>query len=165
MRQALITLLTLTIVWSTASVVMAQVAKGPEQKSTTPATNSDTDQPGEVELALAEAKKRGEPVLNAGGDSSGEKGHGLPNHNGQAIRLPKPAYSSLARAAHVGGAVEVRVLIDFDGKVVAAQAVSGHPLLYAASVKAARGSEFKPMKLDGQPVKVTGVIRYNFVAQ
>lgn len=165
MRQTLITLLTLIVIWSTGSVAQAQAAKGAEQKSTTPATSSDTDQPGEVESALAEAKKKGELVLNAGPVKPGESASGILNHNGKAIRLPKPAYPPLARAAHAQGAVEVRVLIDFDGKVIAAQAVSGHPLLYAASVKAARESEFKPMKLDGQPVKVTGVIQYNFVAQ
>ena len=42
---------------------------------------------------------------------------------------------------------------------------SGHPLLYAACVKAARESVFTPTKLEGEAVKVTGVIQYNFVAQ
>jgi outer membrane biosynthesis protein TonB len=42
--------------------------------------------------------------------------------------------------------------------------VSGHPLLQAASVTAARQAKFEPMTLAGEPVKVTGVIQYNFVA-
>jgi len=42
--------------------------------------------------------------------------------------------------------------------------VSGHPLLRAAAVAAARGARFSPTKLSGQPVKVSGVITYNFVA-
>src|SRR6478609_1668373 len=138
MRQRLITVLTLMIVWSYASAVQAQAAKGSEQKSTTPATTSDTRQPNEVELALEEAKKKGETVLGVciekcGNDTDNaiegfEKGH--------AIALPKPAYPPLARAAHVSGTVEVRVLIGFDGKVIAATATSGHPLLHAACVKA-----------------------------
>jgi hypothetical protein len=38
-------------------------------------------------------------------------------------------------------------------------------LLQAAAVAAARASKFTPTKLSGQPVKVNGVIIYNFVAQ
>jgi periplasmic protein TonB len=85
--------------------------------------------------------------------------------NGKAISLPKPAYPPIARAAHASGTVVVQVLIDENGNVVSAHAVSGHPLLQAAAVGAAKSARFSPTKLSGQPVKVTGVIQYNFVAQ
>jgi protein TonB len=85
--------------------------------------------------------------------------------NGKAISLPKPAYPPIARAAHASGTVVVQVLIDENGSVVSAHAVSGHPLLQAVAVSAARQARFSPTKLSGQPVKVTGVIQYNFVAQ
>jgi len=85
--------------------------------------------------------------------------------NGKALELPIPAYPAIARAAHASGLVVVQVLIDEDGYVIAAQAVSGHPLLQAASVAAAREARFSPTRLAGQPVKVTGVIEYNYVAQ
>jgi protein TonB len=85
--------------------------------------------------------------------------------NGKAINLPKPPYPPIARAAHAAGTVVVQVLIDENGNVVSAHAVSGHPLLQAAAVAAARSAKFSPTKLSGQPVKVTGVIQYNFVAQ
>ena len=85
--------------------------------------------------------------------------------NGKAISLPKPAYPPIARAAHAAGTVVVQVLIDENGSVVSAHAVSGHPLLQAAAVGAAKQARFSPTKLSGQPVKVTGVIQYNFVAQ
>jgi protein TonB len=85
--------------------------------------------------------------------------------NGKAISLPKPSYPPIARAAHASGTVVVQVLIDENGNVVSAQAVSGHPLLTAVAVNAARQAKFSPTKLSGQPVKVTGVIQYNFVAQ
>jgi len=85
--------------------------------------------------------------------------------NGKAISLPKPAYPPIARAAHAAGTVVVQVLIDENGNVVSAHAVSGHPLLQAAAVGAARQAKFSPTKLSGQPVKVTGVIQYNFVSQ
>jgi periplasmic protein TonB len=85
--------------------------------------------------------------------------------NGKAISLPKPPYPQIARAAHAAGTVVVQVLIDENGNVVSAHAVSGHPLLQAVAVQAARQARFSPTKLSGQPVKVTGVIQYNFVAQ
>jgi len=85
--------------------------------------------------------------------------------NGKAISLPKPAYPPIAKAAHASGTVVVQVLIDENGNVVSAHAVSGHPLLQGAAVGAARQARFSPTKLSGQPVKVTGVIQYNFVAQ
>lgn len=85
--------------------------------------------------------------------------------NGKAISLPKPGYPPIARAARASGTVVVQVLIDENGNVVSAHAVSGHPLLQGAAVGAARQAKFSPTKLSGQPVKVTGVIQYNFVAQ
>jgi protein TonB len=85
--------------------------------------------------------------------------------NGKAISLPKPAYPPIARAAHASGTVVVQVLIDENGNVVSAHPVSGHPLLQAVAAAAARQAKFSPTKLSGQPVKVTGIIQYNFVAQ
>ena len=85
--------------------------------------------------------------------------------NGKAISLPKPSYPPIARQAHASGTVVVQVTIDENGSVISAHAVSGHPLLQAVAVAAARGARFSPTKLSGQPVKVTGVITYNFVAQ
>lgn len=85
--------------------------------------------------------------------------------NGKAVHLVTPPYPAIARSAHASGAVQVQVLIDENGSVISAHAVSGHPLLQAAAVAAARASRFTPTKLSGQPVKVNGVIIYNFVAQ
>jgi len=85
--------------------------------------------------------------------------------NGKATRLVQPAYPAIARAAHASGQVRVQVLVDENGNVVSATPVSGHPLLQSSAVAAARASKFSPTMLSGQPVKVTGVIVYNFVAQ
>ncbi len=83
--------------------------------------------------------------------------------NGSAISLPKPPYPAAARAVRASGAVNVQVLISENGSVMSANAVSGHPLLRQAAEQAARGAKFKPTLLSGQPVKVNGVIVYNFV--
>jgi protein TonB len=85
--------------------------------------------------------------------------------NGKAVRLVQPPYPPIARSAHASGQVNVQITIDENGNVISAHAVSGHPLLQGAAVAAARSSKFTPTKLSGQPVKVSGVIIYNFVAQ
>jgi TonB family protein len=85
--------------------------------------------------------------------------------NGKAISLPKPPYPPIAKAAKASGTVVVKVTVDENGNVVSASALSGHPLLQAVSVAAARNAKFSPTKLSGEPVKVTGVITYKFVAQ
>jgi len=85
--------------------------------------------------------------------------------NGKALELPKPAYPAIARAAHASGTVVVQVLIDEDGYVIAARAISGHPLLQAASVAAALEARFSPTTVAGKLVKVSGMIQYNFIAQ
>lgn len=85
--------------------------------------------------------------------------------NGKATRLVTPPYPAAAKAVRAAGAVNVQVSIDTSGNVVSASAVSGHPLLRAAAEAAARQSKFSPTMLSGQPVSVSGVIVYNFVAQ
>ena len=85
--------------------------------------------------------------------------------NGKALALPQPAYPPLARAAHVSGTVMVQVLIDEQGNVSAAHAVDGHPLLQSVCVAAAREAKFSPTLLEGEPVRVTGVIQYNFISR
>ncbi|MCA1557537.1 MAG: energy transducer TonB, partial [Acidobacteria bacterium] len=82
--------------------------------------------------------------------------------NGRAISLPKPAYPEDARARRITGTVVVQITFDEEGKVIKAYVVSGHPLLREAAKKAARQARFKPVILQGKPVKVTGVLTYNF---
>lgn len=85
--------------------------------------------------------------------------------NGEALSLPKPPYPPLARQMGIQGTVTVQVLIDETGKVVSAKAVSGNPALVTAAQRAAFGARFSPTLLDAQPMKVSGVITYNFVLQ
>ena len=84
---------------------------------------------------------------------------------GEATFLPKPAYPPIAKQMRAHGPVSVQVLIDETGKVISATAVSGNPTLLHAAEKAALQARFKPTRLSDQPVKVSGVITYNFVLQ
>lgn len=84
--------------------------------------------------------------------------------NGKAVSLPKPLYSVAARSFGASGVVNVEVLIDENGVVISARAVSGHSMLRLEAVKAAYQARFSPTFLSGKPVKVSGLLTYNFVA-
>jgi|GEM_PF-3528456 len=85
--------------------------------------------------------------------------------NGKATNKPQPVYPPIAAAARAQGVVVVQVTVDEEGHVISARAMSGHPLLQQAAVKAARQARFAPTRLEGKPVKVQGVITYNFVLE
>ena len=82
--------------------------------------------------------------------------------NGKALFLPKPPYPPDAIAKRVRGTVRVLVKIDENGKVTEATAKCGPYLLRGAAVIAAYSAEFSPTLLNGKPVKVVGIINYNF---
>jgi protein TonB len=84
---------------------------------------------------------------------------------GKAIERRTPNYPPLARQIHLSGSVSVEVVIALDGHVEAARAINGHPLLVTAAVDAARGWRFEPTLLNGTPVRVSGVIVFNFTMQ
>lgn len=118
-----------------------------------------------VQQMLDDAKKRGEVIMGAClledcGDTQAADGLEV----GRALEFVKPVYPPIAAAAHASGSVTVQVIIDTDGTVIAAASISGHPLLQSTSVTAARNTRFAPSKYNGEPVKVTGVLIYNFVA-
>ncbi len=81
---------------------------------------------------------------------------------GSAIKKVSPPYPPIARAARAAGKVEVQVTISEQGEVIEAIAVSGHPLLRDAAVNAAKQWVFKPTELSGVPVKVQGILAFNF---
>lgn len=82
--------------------------------------------------------------------------------NGRALKLPTPAYPSAAKAARASGTVPVEVEIDEQGNVARAGAVGGLPVLQSSARTAACEAKFAPTILQGNPVRVHGVITYNF---
>lgn len=82
--------------------------------------------------------------------------------NGKAKKLVRPPYPSRAASARLTGSVEVQVTIDETGTVIFACAKSGHPIFHKNSEEAALGSKFAPTMINGKPVKITGIIVYNF---
>lgn len=76
---------------------------------------------------------------------------------------PKPEYPKAAKMVGASGKVSVQVVFDENGNVTEANAVSGHPLLYASSVKAAKETKFYPVTLSGKAVRCRLMLDYNFV--
>jgi TonB family protein len=85
------------------------------------------------------------------------------NMNGQGIESPPAIYPPIARAAAASGTVVVQVLVDECGRVSSARAASGHPLLQQAAVQAAYRWRFSQLQLNGEHVKVKGILTFNFV--
>jgi len=84
---------------------------------------------------------------------------------GKATSRPLPVYPPIAKAARAQGNVVVQILVDENGNVACAQALSGHPLLRQATIEAAWQAKFTPTRLNGVPVKVAGTLTYNFVPE
>jgi TonB family protein len=83
----------------------------------------------------------------------------------KALSKPLPRYPYEAKEARIEDVVSVQLVVGEGGEVVTARAVSGHELLRDAAVDAACRTRFSPTRVSGRPVKVAGVITYNFVLQ
>ena len=123
--------------------------------SESPSANSDRPLPGTVDDVLTDVNNSSSPGKTISGGVL----------NSKAIELPEPEYPASARAVRATGSVSVQVTVDEKGEVVSASALSGHPLLRASAVQAARQAKFKPTMFSGQPVKVTGILTFNFSGQ
>jgi protein TonB len=74
----------------------------------------------------------------------------------------QPEYPVLARQTHISGTVVVDAVIDEHGNVVGARAVSGHPLLIPAALKAVLQWKYEPTLLNGTPVAVEMEVTVHF---
>ncbi len=75
----------------------------------------------------------------------------------RAVDIPRPVYPPAAQSAGIAGSVLVAVVIDREGRVTKAEAVSGHVLLRESAVAAAKRARFEP-----SPAETTGQITYHF---
>lgn len=143
-----------------AEVVVARPANVPETKGS--GDSNGKSSPGEsTMIGSVVAEPQGPSVEPIKGSVPKSVSGGV--LNGKAISMPKPLYPAAARAVRATGAVNIQVLVTEDGNVLAASAVSGHQLLREAARTAACSAKFAPLRLKGEPVKLTGVLTYNFV--
>jgi TonB family protein len=79
-----------------------------------------------------------------------------------AVQKTNPVYPATARSLRQSGVVRLEVVVDEEGKVSAVQNTSGPALLQTAAKDAVKKWKFKPFLRDGQPVKATGFVSFNF---
>ena len=79
-----------------------------------------------------------------------------------ATAKSNPVYPATARNLRMTGVVRVELEIDEQGQVSKVQNTSGPSLLQRAAADAVKKWKFKPFTRDGEPVKATGFVSFNF---
>ena len=79
-----------------------------------------------------------------------------------ATKQPPPVYPPAARTMRATGIVKVEVTVNESGDVSEVQKTSGPSMLQSAAKDAVKKWKFKPFVRDGQPVKATGFVSFNF---
>jgi TonB family protein len=132
------------------------------------ATERYTQQPGAAQSGRpatatatptpAPASTQAAAPANTGDGKPLEVGSLLP----KAMDKPAPTYPPTARAARVTGLVTVFLMLDEKGAVAKVERTDGPQLLRGAAADAARRWKFRPTIVNGQPVRVSGFISFNF---
>ncbi len=143
----------------------------PGNTKTTPANAAVAAKPAEPETKKDEAKK--DDAKPAGREMKPADGPKLKSIeptegtilvgmlNNIAVELPQPDPEA-AKTANESGTVTVEVIVNEKGEVSTSSVVSGPTSLWSAAGKAARKARFDPPLHDGKPVKIAGVLTYEF---
>lgn len=106
------------------------------------------------------------PAQVAATPVAGERQPGAPVAIGSLVGLARqksaPSYPAIARTARIGGVVTVYLVVNEKGEVESVIRADGPQQLQNAASDAARRWKFHPTLIDGQPVRVTGHISFNF---
>jgi len=131
-----------------------------EQKQKTTTASSSTQQTTAPAQPPAAAQKP------SGTDGAEKKQSGSPVAVGSLVAKAKsrvsPSYPLLARTAHVSGVVTVFIVVNEKGEVESVERAEGPTQLQQAATDAARRWKFAPTVIDGQRVRVTGYLSFNF---
>jgi TonB family protein len=79
-----------------------------------------------------------------------------------ATQKVSPSYPAIAKTARVSGIVTVYLVVDEKGVVESVVRTEGPMQLQTAAADAARRWKFRPTLVDGQPVRVSGFLSFNF---
>ena len=79
-----------------------------------------------------------------------------------ATKQQAPVYPPAARSMRTTGIVKVEVTVSESGEVAEVKNTTGPMMLQAAAKDAIRKWRFKPFVRDGQPVRASGFVNFNF---
>jgi TonB family protein len=143
--------------------------------ATTPATASKA-QPAVTQSAAASSMVTRAPVAKSSGASvPGVNANLRPKYMAPAtigasagamasrlVYAPPPAYPMMAEMTRTQGRVMVEAVVGKDGRVIRAQAISGHHLLRGAAVRAVLARQYRPYTVNERPVNVATIVTVDF---
>jgi protein TonB len=136
---------------------------GPSQK---PAASTGAQPSGAQASAPAQKSQPNDaeppPASGAGAKKSDGGPVAVGSLAGKARQRVSPTYPALARTARVSGVVTVYLVVNEKGEVESVERAEGPAQLQQAAADAARRWKFTPTVVDGQPVRVTGYLSFNF---
>jgi len=125
-------------------------AKDNEVRIQKPITPANQEAKAPAQNTSATEKKNEEGVLEVGSLIA------------YATKQAQPVYPPAARSMRTTGIVKVELTVDEDGNVMEVQHTSGPSLLQTAAADAVKRWKFRPFTRDGQPVRATGFVNFNF---
>jgi TonB family protein len=147
-------------------VACKQTPEAPSQNKATPANVAVAVKPTESETKQAPSAPAGKEIKPADGPAlksltppDGAVMGGVLNDIATTLPTPDPAD---VKDANERGKVTVEILVNEKGEVTTSSVVSGPQPLWRAAGEAARKARFDPPLKDGKPVKVAGVLTYEF---
>jgi TonB family protein len=81
---------------------------------------------------------------------------------GRLLSAPPPAYPMMAQMTRIQGKVAVEAVVGKSGRVIRAQAISGHRLLRGAAVRAVYARRYRPYLVNDRPVNVATIVTVDF---
>ncbi len=139
----------------------------PKPETPKPNTDNQTAAPNNSQRT----RKTGDvPANNTANDDNQTPGETVKDNSplsvgslvGYATKKTNPTYPVVAKSLRTTGIVTVEVLVDEAGEVSEIQKTNGPSILQPAAKDAVKRWKFKPFVRDGQPVKATGYVSFNF---
>lgn len=111
-----------------------------------------------------QARQTGDAQQSPAGDAKKNEGGpvSVGSLAGKAKQRVSPAYPQIARMSRVSGVVTVYLVVNEKGEVEKIERADGPAQLQQAATDAARRWKFLPTVIDGQAVRVTGYLSFNF---
>ena len=73
-----------------------------------------------------------------------------------------PSFPPLARRARIEGKVKLSILVNPEGNMECIKVISGHAMLNASAVDAAKKWRFKPMMQEEESLGFLGILEFQF---